>query len=381
MSEPKSFTVHISDQAISDLNQRLDLTRWPDQVDDVGWTQGAELNYLRELVQYWRNEFDWRAQEAKINQLDQFTLEFDGLTTHFIHQRSPHANARPLLLNHGWPGSIIEFLDVIPRLTQPEKFGGRAEDAFHVVAPSLPGYGFSEAAHTLGMNTRAIAARHVELMKRLGYERFICQGGDWGAMITRQLADLAPEHCEAIHLNMVLAGPIDKERPMEGVTEAEIKRVEEDAAFSRSEMGYFKIQATKPQSLGYALNDSPVGLCGWLTEKFQRWTDCQGEIRNAVSWDTLLANISWYWFSGSITSAMRLYYEHRQHKDTVQKISVPTGAAIYPVELYRPPKAWVEATYNLVHWHEAGRGGHFAALEQPQDFVEDIWRFRSALED
>ena len=379
MPTAKTFKVEISDQAIADLHQRLDMTRWPDQLTDAGWEQGTEIGYLKELVAYWRHGFDWRAQELKLNALDQFTLEFDGLRTHFIHQRSPHANAQPLLLNHGWPGSVVEFLELIPRLVEPEKFGGRKEDAFHVVAPSLPGYGFSEPAHESGMHTRAIAARHIELMRLLGYERFICQGGDWGAMITRQVADLAPERCEAIHLNMVLAAPADANEPYANVTETEQQRLEEDAKISRDGMGYYKIHATKPQSLGYALHDSPVGLCAWIAEKFQRWTDCDGEIRNAVSWDTLLTNISWYWFSGSITSSMRLYYEHRQHKDPVRRIEVPTGAAIYPVELLRPPRAWVEASYNLVHWYEADSGGHFAALEKPQAFAEDLWCFREAL--
>lgn len=379
MSKIKPFTIAISDAAIADLHRRLDQARWPDQLNDSDWSYGTDLDYLKALVDYWRRDFDWRAQEARLNGFDHYQVAFDGLNTHFIHQRSPHKNATPLLLNHGWPGSIVEFLEVIPRLTEPDKFGGRAEDAFHVVSPSLPGYGFSEAAHEPGMNTRAIAKRHVALMELLGYDSYFCQGGDWGAMITRQVADLDPQHCRAIHLNMVLAGPPEQGDAMAGVSEAEQRRLDEDANFARHGMGYFKIQATRPQTLGYALQDSAVGLCAWLTEKFRSWTDCEGEIRNAVSWDILLTNIALYWFTDSITSSTRLYLEHSRRPDDVGFIGVPTGAALYPGELVRPPKAWVAANYNLVHWFEAERGGHFAALEQPAVFAEDLWRFRQAV--
>lgn len=377
---PKPFTVAISDDDIVDLHQRLDRARWPDQLNTSDWAYGTDLATLQALVHYWRHDFDWRQQEAALNRYNQFTLAFDGLTTHFIHQRSPHANATPLLINHGWPGSIVEFLDVLPRLLEPEKFGGRVEDAFHVVAPSLPGYAFSEAAKSPGMHTRAIAERHSKLMALLGYDSYLCQGGDWGAMITRQLADLDPQHCKGVHFNMLLAGPPADGDPMAGLSEQERQRLQGDAAFAKEGMGYYKLQATRPQTLGYGLNDSPVGLCAWLTEKFYSWTDCDGDIRNAVSWDRLLTNISLYWFTQSITSSTRLYYEHRRHKDTVQRVKLPTGATIYPGELVRPPRAWAEASYNLIHWFEAEKGGHFAALEQPQVFAEELWRFAQALQ-
>lgn len=381
MNDIQPFTISIPDAAIEDLHRRIDNTRWPDQLNDDDWSYGAELEYLKNLVHYWRNEFDWRKQEALLNRFDQFTLDFDGLRTHFIHHRSPHKEARPLLINHGWPGSIVEFVGLIPRLLEPEKFGGRAEDAFHIVAPSLPGYGFSQAAKSPGMNTRAIARRHVELMSRLGYEAYICQGGDWGAMVTRHVAELDPEHCKAIHLNLVLALPGDDADPMKGVSAEEQALLADDSRFRKDEMAYFKIQATKPQTLGYALQDSAVGLCAWLTEKFRTWTDCEGEIRNAVSWDTMLTNISLYWFSNSIASSVRLYREHMEFPEPQNRIEVPTGAAVYKRELVRPPKAWVEASYNLVHWHRADTGGHFAAMEQPQAFAEDLWRFRKAVRD
>jgi pimeloyl-ACP methyl ester carboxylesterase len=379
MSEITPFRIAIADSAIADLHQRIDNTRWPDQLNDEGWSYGAELGYLKSLVDYWRNGFDWREQEAQLNGFDQFTTEFDELSTHFIHQRSPHPQATPLLINHGWPGSIVEFMELIPRLVEPEKFGGNVEDAFHVIAPSLPGYGFSEAAKTSGMNTRAIARRHIALMAKLGYERYICQGGDWGAMVTRHVAELDPEHCRAIHLNMVLALPADAEDPLKGVSAEEQALLADDSQFRKDEMAYFKLQATKPQTVGYALQDSAVGLCAWLTEKFRTWTDCDGEIRNAVSWDTLLTNISLYWYSNSITSSARLYREHMQYPEPQNRIEVPTGAALYKRELVRPPKAWVEASYNLIHWYKADKGGHFAAMEQPQAFAEDLWRFKQAV--
>ncbi len=378
MSDIKAFRIAISESAIADLHHRIDNTRWPDQLNDNDWSYGTEKSYLLSLVDYWRNSFDWRKQEAQLNSFAQFTTDIDGLNTHFIHQRSPHPQATPLLINHGWPGSIVEFMELIPRLIEPEKFGGKPEDAFHVIAPSLPGYGFSEAAKQPGMNTRAIARRHVALMAKLGYHSYICQGGDWGSMVTRHVAELDPEHCRAIHLNMVVALPADTSDPMKGVSEEEQVLLAEDSLFRKDEMAYFKIQASKPQTLGYALQDSAVGLCAWLTEKFRTWTDCDGEIRNAITWDALLTNISLYWYSDSIASSVRLYREHMQFPEPQNRIEVPTGVAIYKRELVRPPKAWVEASYNLIHWHKADRGGHFAAMEQPQAFAEDLWRFKQA---
>lgn len=380
MTTATPFRIEVGDDAIEDLKSRLLNARWPDQVNDEDWSYGTELNYLRELADYWVNEYDWRQHEARLNAFDQFLLNIDGLETHFIHQRSPHENATPLLITHGWPGSIVEFLHVIPRLTAPEKFGGRPEDAFHVVAPSLPGYGFSAAAREPGMNTRAIARRQIELMELLGYSHYVAQGGDWGAMVTRHVADLDPQHCLGIHLNLVLAGPpADADDPMAGLSEKEKARLERNRLFTEDGMGYFRIQSTRPQTLGYALNDSPLGLCAWVAEKFHAWTDCDGEIRNAVSWDDLLTNISLYWFSGSITSSARLYLEDTRYNESPERIDIPTGAAIFPKELFAPPRAWVESSYNLVHWFEAERGGHFAALEQPEVFAKDLWEFKKML--
>jgi epoxide hydrolase len=383
MSTPRRFQCRIDDAAIRDLHERLDRTRWPDQLDDVDWSYGTEKNYLQQLVQYWRHQFDWRAAERNINRLDQFLLDIDGLDIHFIHQRSPHANAAPLILCHGWPGSIVEFLNVIPRLTEPEKFGGRAEDAFHVVCPSLPGYGFSPAAPTSGMGPYRVAQRHTQLMAALGYDSYIAQGGDWGSMVTRYMADIAPQHCRAIHLNLVVADAPDAVADPLALCSAEERHaLKEYSGTVADGFGYFRIQSTRPQTLAYALTDSPVGLCAWIAEKFYAWTDCRGDIRNAVSWDDLLTNIALYWFTGTIGSSVRLYKEFIQTgargEPRLGRCAVPTGAAIYPREIQRPPKAWVEHQYNLVHWFKAERGGHFAALEQPEIFAEDLRRFKQA---
>ena len=384
MNGIRPFRLAIGDDAIHDLHQRLDRTRWPDQLSDVGWSYGTEPDYLRALVEYWRHRFDWRRAEAGINRFDQYLLEIDGLDTHFIHQRSPHTDATPLIITHGWPGSIVEFLEVIPRLTEPEKHGGRAEDAFHVVAPSLPGYGCSAPAKTTGMHPHKIAERHLQLMTALGYERFIVQGGDWGTMVSRATAELAPQRCRGLHLNMVLADPPrNLADPLAGLSEHELQALQDAKRMTSDGFGYYRQQSTRPQTLAYGLNDSPVGLCAWITEKFQAWTDCGGEIRNAVSWDALLTNISLYWFTDSIGSSVRLYKEHelaqRSRPRGLPHIDVPTGAAIYPRELMRPPRSWVEHQYRLVHWFEAERGGHFAAMEQPEVFAADLRRFLRGL--
>lgn len=380
MPRIEAFTINISEDALDDLHQRLDRARWPDQLNDQDWSYGTDLNYLKELVGYWRNDFDWKKQQAALNSFAQFRMEIDGQWLHYIHQQSPHAHARPLLICHGWPGSIAEFLELIPRLTEPEKFGGKAEDACHVICPSLPGYAFSDAATETGMNTRAMARKMIQLMAGLDYPHYLAQGGDWGAMITRHIADLDPDHCEAIHLNMVLAFPPEgMDDPMSVVSDEEKKQMAESQAFMQDGMGYFQLQSTRPQTLGYALQDSPLGLCAWLTEKYRDWTDCEGEIRNCISWDQLLTIISLYWFTDSICSSTRIYYEERHNPQLLTTISLPTGAAVYPKELVQPPRAWAEATYPLVHYSSPAKGGHFAALEQPQIFAEDLWLFFHSL--
>lgn len=378
------FRIAIPQAAIDDLHDRIDRTRWPDTVEAVGWAYGTPLADLRDIVGYWRDGFDWRAAEARINAFDQFILPVDGQDLHVIHQRSPHPDATPLLLVHGWPGSIVEFLQVIPRLTEPERFGGRAEDAFHVVCPSLPGYGFSAASPNPGMGGRQVAQRHLALMGALGYDRFVAQGGDWGSVTCRLLADLAPERLIGLHLNFVpTVPPQGVADPLALCTERERAAVADWERHQKQNTGYIAIQATRPHTLAYGLNDSPAGLCAWITEKFHGWTDHGGDLREAVSWDDLLTNVSLYWFTGTIGSSVRFYLEYfagvARGEGARGRVEVPFGAAIYPKEMTRPPRAWVERDHKLVHWFEADRGGHFAALEQPDVFAADLRAFGATL--
>ncbi|WP_419827579.1 epoxide hydrolase family protein [Sphingomonas sp.] len=378
------FQVAIPDDAIDDLHRRIDATRWPDRLEDVAWEHGTELGYLRDLIGYWRNGFDWRRYEARINTHPQFIAHFDGLATHMIHARSPHAHATPLLLMHGWPGSIVEFLEVIPRLTEPERFGGSAKDACHVVCPSLPGYGFSQAPQHRGMGPKQVAERHLKLMRNIGYERFFAQGGDWGAIIARFLPELAGDRLLGLHLNLVTpdapAGLDDAEALCTREERALLAR-QEAAKFDK--LGYAHVQGTRPQTVGYGLSDSPVGLCAWITEKFHAWSDHNGDLRDAISWDDLLGNVSIYWFTNSIASSMRLYreaYDSFARGEFPRPGAVqPLGVAIYPAEMFRAPKAWIEHDHHLIHWFEADRGGHFAALEQPAIFAQDVLAFSAAL--
>jgi pimeloyl-ACP methyl ester carboxylesterase len=344
-----------------------------DVIDDTGWEYGIPFGYLGELVEYWRDTFDWRAQEARLNELAHFRTLIDGQPIHFVHARSPHEDALPLLLTHGWPGSIVEFLDVIPRLTDPEAHGGSAADAFHVVAPSLPGYGFSGPTRTRGWDTWRIARAFAELLGRLGYTRYGAQGGDWGAQVATRIGALDPAHCAALHLNMPLA---ERPEPPVDLTEQDKADLAAMAQFAREESGYASQQSTKPQTIGVALNDSPVGLLAWIVEKFRTWSDCDGHPENVFTRDQLLTNVMVYWVTATSASAARLYWEHRGAAEGAPEyVGVPTGVARYPKEIVRFPRSWVERRYNLTHWADMPRGGHFAAMEQPELFVDDVRQF------
>ncbi len=386
---PVPFTCHVPDAAIADLQARLENTRWPDDLSDGDWGYGVPVPYLRDLVSYWRQTFDWRAAEARINALPQFLMNIDDLKTHFLHVRSPHAGATPLLITHGWPGSIVEFLGLIPRLVEPEKFGGRVEDAYHVVAPSLVGYGFSEAAHTPGMSPRKVARRHAALMAALGYDRYIAQGGDWGSIVSTHTALVDAAHCVGLHLNMVVpVPPKDVADPMALVAPEEIMYLAHAENYRTDGFGYFAQQSTKPQTLGYGLTDSPAGWCAWVAEKFYTWTDCTGadgtrDIRNAVSWDDLLTNISLYWFTNTITSASRLYREHalaeKRGDEKITSPTVKTGVAAFPHDIMTSPRKWAEQFFPIVQWDAQPAGGHFAAMENPQALAESLWRFKHSI--
>jgi pimeloyl-ACP methyl ester carboxylesterase len=371
------FEIHVDESVLDDLRERLARTRFPGQLDDAGWDYGTELSYLQELCAYWRERFDWRARERALNALPQFRTVIEGLNLHFVHARSPHPGAFPLLLTHGWPGSFFEFNKIVEPLTRPEVHGGRIEDAFHVVAPSLPGYGWSEAPRERGFDARRIAAVEAQLMRELGYARYGAQGGDWGAIVTSWLGATDP-HVAAIHLNMVLAGPPPGEaQPEAGLDREELSDLADLARFRRDEVGYQQIQATRPQTLSYGLSDSPAGLAAWIVEKFRSWSDCDGDVEKRFSKDELLTNVMIYWASGSIASSMRLYYEMRAAgADAVPpRVEVPTGCAVFPREIYRAPRRWAEQRYRITRWTRMPRGGHFAALEEPTLLVEDLRTF------
>jgi pimeloyl-ACP methyl ester carboxylesterase len=359
----EAFRVHVDDAVIEDLRDRLGRTRFPDAIGGTGWDYGVPTEYLRDLVAYWRDGYDWRVEEARLNELEHFRTSIDGQSIHFVHARSDHADAMPLLLTHGWPGSIVEFLDVIPRLTED----------FHVVAPSLPGYGFSEPTRTPGWDVARIARAFAELMARLGYDRYGAQGGDWGAQVATRIGVLDPGHCAAIHVNMPIADPAGD---TEALTDADRAGLADLRRFQREESGYALEQGTKPQTLGMALNDSPAGLLAWIVEKFRTWSDCDGDPERAFTRDQLLTNVTVYWVTGSVTSSMRLYWEHQHAADPRPGyVAVPTGVARYPKEILRFPRAWVEQAYNVTHWAEMPRGGHFAAMEQPDLFAADLRTF------
>lgn len=376
MIEP--FTIKVDDCILTDLNYRLSQTRWPDQVGSP-WHYGTDSQYLKSLVNYWQQDFSWRKQEALLNQFDHFTALIQARKLHFIHQKSSHSNAIPLLMTHGWPGSISEFIKIIPQLTQPERFGGNSSDAFHVICPSIAGYGFSAAPVSPGFDQKQAALQHIELMQLLGYEKYVVQGGDWGSAISSWTARLAPEAVLALHLTLIFAPyPSALEDPFAGVTDVEKKHLQTSRIRMKEGTGYQAIQSTKPQTLGFGLNDSPTGLAAWITEKFQHWMDCGGDLESVITKDELLTNIMIYWVSQSITSSMRLYFESSHMKSDLfaaGRIETPTGHTVFPGELYLPPRAWAEQLYNIQHWTEQPKGGHFAALEQPELLSEDLRLF------
>ncbi len=365
------FRIAVSDEVLDDLKSRLRKTRWPEPelVDD--WSQGAPLTWIREVCRYWADEYDWRRREALLNRFAQFTTAIDGLDIHFLHVRSPHAGAMPLVITHGWPGSVVEFHKVIEPLTNPTAHGGDAADAFHVVCPSLPGFGFSGKPTTTGWGVDRIAAAWAVLMDRLGYSRYGAQGGDWGSAVTASLGAQDPAHCAGIHVTLAMAS-----RPkVEGEPTPEAARALKGIKdYADWDSGYSKQQSTRPQTLGYGLTDSPSGQAAWILEKFWAWTDCNGHPENILGRDELLDNVMLYWVTATAASSARLYWESfGPGRRAVHKINVPTGVAVYPKEIVTPVRRWMEDTYtDIRHWREMPRGGHFAAFEQPALFVEDV---------
>ena len=372
MNNCTPFRIAVSDDDLDDLRRRLECTRWPEKECADDWSQGMPLDYVRDLADYWANGYDWRAREAALNRFDQFTTEIDGLDIHFIHHRSPHTDAFPLIITHGWPGSIVEFDKVIEPLTNPTAYGGRPEDAFHVVCPSLPGYGFSGKPASSGWGIGKIADAWETLMVRLGYKNYGAQGGDWGALVTTQIGRNRG-HCAAIHTNMPTGRP-----PKGGIsepTEEEQQAINALAYYQKQDSGYAKEQATRPQTIGYSLADSPVGQLSWIVEKFRSWMDCDGHPENVLTRDELLDNVMVYWVTNSGASSARLYWENFRSGAAGARVELPTGVAAFPKEILRAPRHWCEPQYNITHWTAMPRGGHFAAFEQPELFVDDVRAF------
>jgi epoxide hydrolase len=366
------FRVAVAQTALNDLTRRLHDVRWPEHETEEGWSQGVPLDRLQRLVEYWRTRYSWRRFEAQINAFPQFRTEIDGLGFHFLHVRSRHTSALPIVLTHGWPGSVIEFLKVIGPLADPTVHGGRADDAFHLVVPSLPGHGFSDKPSAPGWNSGRIARAWAELMRRLGYTRWVAQGGDWGASVTNTLALQRAAGLIAIHLTIPLAVPTTLET--EGATSAERQAI---AALQRHRTdggGYAQEHATRPQTIGYALADSPVGLAAWIYEKFQAWTDNNGDPETALTRDEMLDDISLYWLTNTSASAARLYRENANHFGPNQGVvDFPVGVSIFPREIFRVPRSWADKIYpNLFYWNEVEKGGHFAAFEQPALFTREL---------
>jgi pimeloyl-ACP methyl ester carboxylesterase len=367
------FRYRASAGALDDLKRRLAQTRWPDPETVADWTQGVPITKMKALVEYWRTGYDWRRCEARLNGFAQFRTEIDGLTIHFLHVRSQQANALPILITHGWPGSVIEFFKIIDPLTNPTAHGGRAEDAFHVVAPSLPGFAFSGKPVDRGWNAARIARAWSELMRRLGYPRYVAQGGDWGSIVTTTLAQQRPAGLVGIHLNMpfVFPDPI----PTAGLSAAEQRAVEAFRRFQTDGFGYFLQQSTRPQTVGYALADSPVGQAAWIYEKFHAWTDNNGDPESALTRDEMLDVITIYWLTDTAASSARIYFEHAGivGANNSGVVELPVGCSIFPREIVPAPRSWAERFFpRLIHWNELDRGGHFAAFEQPALFTKEL---------
>ncbi len=369
----RPFRIAVADDVLEDLQARLRNTRWPEAEPVGDWSQGAPLAWVQDICRYWAHGYDWRAREAALNRFAQFTSLLDGLDVHFLHVRSPHADAMPLLITHGWPGSVVEFHKVIEPLADPTRFGGDAADAFHVVCPSLPGFGFSGKPATTGWGVERIARSFIALMARLGYAGYGAQGGDWGSAVTANIGALDPDHCAGIHVTLAMnTAP----RVVGEPTPEEQRAIQGLDHYRKWDSGYSTQQATRPQTLAYGLTDSPAGQTAWILEKFWAWTDCDGHPENIFTRDELLDNLMLYWVTASAASSARLYWESFGKGAKALNVDVPTGVAVFPKEIVTPVRSWMEPRFrNIRHWTEMPRGGHFAAFEQPELFVADVRAF------
>ena len=364
------FVIDIPQAELDDLRQRLDHTRWPEQETVADLSQGAQLARVKKLVDYWRSDYDWRQVEARLNRYPQFKTEIDGLGIHFLHIRSPHANALPMVMTHGWPGSIVEFLDVIDPLVDPTSYGGAAEQAFHLVIPSIPGFGFSDKPDAKGWNRNRIGKAWDTLMKRLGYPRYVAQGGDWGSVVTTEMGRIQLEGLAAIHVNLPFVAPLpfpDSPTAEEQIAMDQCILFAEDGSF------YHHLQTTRPQTIGYALADSPVGQAAWIYEKLGAWSDNQHGPEEVFSYDQMLNNIMFYWLTNSGASSARMYAEHPGLNFGAVPVDIPVAVSVFPREIYTPPRSWAERTYSqMIYWNRPEQGGHFAAFEQPATFVDEL---------
>ena len=375
----RPFRINVSEDDLEDLRRRLARTRWPDELPGVGWRYGVPVGYLKELAEYWRTSYDWRKYEAELNAFPQFTTQIDGAIVHFMHVRSNEPDALPLIITHGWPGSIVEFLNVIGPLADPRAHGGDPADAFHLVIPSIPGYGFSGPTRDVGWTTARIAKAWAELMSCLGYERYGAQGGDWGAFVSPELGRIDPDHVVGVHVNAATFGFIpfgsvdaDELATFTDVEKARLARLEK---FMADMNGYFQVQATRPQTLAYGLSDSPTGQLAWIVEKFKEWTDSAAELpEDAVCRDHMLTNVMLYWLTGTAASSARLYYENMHSASWDRPLSrTPTGVAAFAEDV--AIRRYGERGNNIVHWSDFDRGGHFAAMEVPDLLVGDVREF------
>ena len=375
----RPFTIAVENSVLDDLRQRLADTRWPDEIPNTGWDYGSNLTYIKELVDYWRTDFDWRAQEAKLNAFNHFKSEVDGLDIHFIHEKGKGPNPIPLIITHGWPSCFFEMTKIIPLLSDPASYGGDAADSFDVVAPALPGFGFSDHAQDRGMEIQRVAGMWNKLMSQnLGYPKFGAQGGDIGSGVTARLGFAHSDTLYGIHLTSITRptpylGPGSKP-----VTDAEQALITQRDKWFQDEGGYNHIQGTKPQTLAYGLNDSPVGLAAWIVEKYRTWSDCGGDVEKSYTKDELLTIVTIYWVTQTISSSTRMYFENQKHLWTMerdQKVPTPAGMAMFPQEISKPPREWGERSYHVRRWTEMASGGHFAALEEPQLLAEEVRAF------
>ncbi len=371
------FHIQVTDEVLDDLKYRLNHIRWPIQIKNSDWTRGTELDYLQSLILYWRDGYDWRTQEFELNQLSQFHCTIDGIDLHFVHERGKGPDPIPIILTHGWPDSYLRYKRIIPMLTDPARFGGDPVDSFDVIIPSLPGFGFSSRPAHSGINNFSVSEMWAKLMvEELGYEKFAAAGGDIGSGVTRYLALNHPELLIGIHLTDIgIIRDLLIANDPSALSEEELEYKKDAQQWISQEGGYMSLQSTKPQTLAYGLTDSPVGLAGWIVEKFHAWSDCHGDLRQRFSKDELLTNVMIYWVTGTIGSSINMYYENMHSLPSMGRIKVPTGVALFPADILLPPKQWAERNLDITRWTPLPRGGHFTAMEEPELMAEDIRTF------